>query len=73
MGRPKAAADMARLGRAAITVAATVLVCCRFAERIVAALGERGTNVLVRLSAFILLCVGIEIHLERRQRARRHG
>ena len=27
----------------------------------VAALGENGTNVLVRLSAFILLCIGIEI------------
>jgi multiple antibiotic resistance protein len=36
-------------------------VCYRFAERTVGALGDRGTNVLVRLSAFILLCIGIEI------------
>ena len=42
-------------------IAATVFVSYRFAERIVAALGERGTNVLVRLSAFILLCIGIQI------------
>jgi multiple antibiotic resistance protein len=47
------------LGLAAI--AATIYVCYRFAERTVSALGETGTNVLVRLSAFILLCIGIEI------------
>jgi multiple antibiotic resistance protein len=40
---------------------ATVYLCYRFAERIVAVLGERGSDVLVRLSAFILLCIGIQI------------
>ena len=65
--RPRAAdlPHVALLGGAAIAglvaVAATIYVCYRFAERTVAALGERGTNVLVRLSAFILLCIGIEI------------
>lgn len=66
--RPKATAglaDLALLGGAAIAglvaIAATVYVCYRFAEPIIATLGERGTNVLVRLSAFILLCIGIEI------------
>lgn len=66
--RPKSAAnlaDLALLGSAAVAgllaIAATIYVCYRFAERIVAALGENGTNVLVRLSAFILLCIGIEI------------
>lgn len=44
---------------AAIT--ATVYLCYRFAERSVMILGERGTNVLLRLSAFILLCIGIQI------------
>jgi multiple antibiotic resistance protein len=44
-----------------IAIAATVYVCFRFAEGTVGALGQRGTNVLVRLSAFILLCIGIEI------------
>ena len=66
--RPRAAAnlaDLALLGGAAVAgllaIAATIYVCYRFAERLVAALGQNGTNVLVRLSAFILLCIGIEI------------
>jgi multiple antibiotic resistance protein len=42
-------------------LAATIYVCYRFADRIVAALGTSGTNVLTRLSAFILLCIGIQI------------
>jgi multiple antibiotic resistance protein len=44
-----------------IAIAATIYVCYRFAERTVGALGQRGTNVLVRMSAFILLCIGIDI------------
>ena len=56
---------LALLGGAAVAglimIAATIYVCYRFAEGIVEALGERGTSVLVRLSAFILLCIGIEI------------
>lgn len=47
------------LGLAAIAV--SIYVAYRFAERIMAVLGPTGTNVLVRLSAFILLCIGIEI------------
>jgi len=46
-------------GLAAIAV--TIYVCFRYAKRVVAALGPHGTNVMVRLSAFILLCIGIEI------------
>lgn len=66
--RPKEAAGLAQLallGGAAVAglgaIALTIYVCYRFAEPIVAALGERGTNVVVRLSAFILLCIGIQI------------
>jgi len=44
-----------------IAIAATIYICYRFAEGTVRALGESGTNVLVRLSAFILFCIGIEI------------
>jgi len=44
-----------------IAVALTVFVCYRFAERTIALLGRSGTNVVVRLSAFILLCIGIQI------------
>ena len=56
---------VAILGGAAIggviAIAATIYICYRFAESIVRALGDDGTNVLVRLSAFILMCIGIEI------------
>ena len=44
-----------------IALAATIYVCYRFAERTIALLGKSGTNVVVRLSAFILLCIGIQI------------
>jgi multiple antibiotic resistance protein len=33
----------------------------RFASRLIARLGETGTNVFLRLSAFIMLCVGVAI------------
>lgn len=42
-------------------MALTVYLCYRFAPRLVSALGRGGTNVVVRLSAFILLCIGIQI------------
>jgi multiple antibiotic resistance protein len=44
-----------------VAVAATIFLCYRYAERLTRALGESGTNVLTRLSAFILLCIGIQI------------
>lgn len=57
--------QLAFLGGAAIAgvvaMAATIYVCYRFAEGTVGALGEQGANVVVRLSAFILFCIGIEI------------
>jgi len=66
--RPKGATDLAHLAllggsavAALLAIALTIYVCYRFAERTAALLGERGTNVLVRLSAFILLCIGIQI------------
>ena len=53
------------LGGAAVTgilaIAVTIYFCYRFAEGIVGKLGPGGTNVVVRLSAFILLCIGIQI------------
>jgi multiple antibiotic resistance protein len=58
-------AELAGLGGAAVAgllaIMITVYFCYRSAERIVAVLGERGTDVMVRLSAFILLCIGIQI------------
>jgi multiple antibiotic resistance protein len=57
--------DLALLAVAAIAallgLAATVFLCYRFADRVVARLGPSGISVLVRLSAFILLCIGIQI------------
>jgi len=44
-----------------LAIAATIYVCYRFAGYLVSVLGERGTNVLMRLSAFILFCIGIQI------------
>ena len=49
----------AKAGVAAISL--TIYVSYRFAERIVALLGPSGTNVVVRLSAFILVCIGLQI------------
>ncbi len=66
--RPAAENDWSHLlmlGGAAIAgivaIALTVFVCYRFAERMIAMLGKSGTNVVVRLSAFVLLCIGIQI------------
>ena len=42
-------------------IAATILVCYRYADRMLRVLGETGTSVLIRLSAFILLCIGVQI------------
>jgi multiple antibiotic resistance protein len=58
-------AQLVLLGGAATAglaaIALTIYVCYRFAEWIRATLGDSGTNVLVRLTAFILLCIGIQI------------
>lgn len=65
--RPQAQSlgDLAVIGGGAVAgllaIAGTIYVCYRFAENIETILGKTGTNVLVRLSAFILLCIGIEI------------
>jgi multiple antibiotic resistance protein len=44
-----------------VVVAASIYVCYRYAEPILKKLGTTGTSVLVRLSAFILLCIGVQI------------
>jgi multiple antibiotic resistance protein len=42
-------------------IALIVLLSYRFASRVIAYLGETGTTVFLRLSSFILLCVGVSI------------
>jgi multiple antibiotic resistance protein len=44
-----------------VAIAVSVLLCYRFADRLVGSLGPSGTNVVLRLSAFITFCIGIEI------------
>jgi multiple antibiotic resistance protein len=46
---------------ATLTVAAAIYVSYRFAERVLRLLGESGTDIFLRLSAFILLCLGVQI------------
>ena len=61
---PITLSQFALLGGSAIAVVMltlTVYVCYRFAERLLALLGENGVNVIIRLSAFILLCIGIQV------------
>ncbi|HTZ34446.1 MAG TPA: MarC family protein [Stellaceae bacterium] len=57
--------DIALLAAAAVVglaaIALSIFVCYRFADRMVSALGASGINVMIRLSAFILLCIGIQI------------
>jgi len=47
------------VGLVAITL--TIYVCYRFAEHLEDVLGRTGTNAMLRLSAFILVCIGIQI------------
>jgi len=44
-----------------LIVTASVYVCYRYAHQIVRRLGETGRTVVMRLSAFILLCIGVQI------------
>jgi multiple antibiotic resistance protein len=44
-----------------LIVALSVYLCYRYADTIVRKLGETGSIVLTRLSAFILLCIGVQI------------
>lgn len=46
---------------AALMVAATIYLSYRFATTVLRRLGETGTDIFMRLSAFILLCLGVQI------------
>lgn len=50
------------VGIAAIAI--SVYICYRYAERLAGLLGDGGTSALIRLSAFIMLCIGIGIAWE---------
>jgi len=65
--RPKGEnwAEWVQAGGAALAgvlaIVITIYLCYRFAPRLVGILGPSGTHVVVRLSAFILVCIGIQI------------
>jgi multiple antibiotic resistance protein len=48
---------------AALAVAAMVGLCYAYADRIVALLGQGQSRIVTRLSAFLLLCIGVQIAL----------
>jgi multiple antibiotic resistance protein len=57
----KLVSAMAGAALAALGIAALVYVCYRYADRIERALGERGSDALGRLFAFILICIGVQV------------
>lgn len=46
---------------ASFIIALSVFVCYGFADRVAARLGPTGLTVILRLSAFLLLCIGLQI------------
>jgi multiple antibiotic resistance protein len=44
-----------------VVIAASVYLSYRFAERIEKTLGDSAMNILIRLSSFILVCIGVQI------------
>jgi multiple antibiotic resistance protein len=42
-------------------VAATVYFCYAYADRLGAAIGPTGMNVIIKLYAFLLVCIGVQI------------
>jgi multiple antibiotic resistance protein len=44
-----------------LLIGVTIFLCYWFSERLQQLLGENGTSILIRLSAFLVLCIGIQI------------
>jgi len=42
-------------------VAASIFLCYRFAAWLCQMLGERGTTIVIRLSSFLMVCIGVQI------------
>ena len=45
----------------AALIAVTIYVCYGYADRLAAAVGPSGMNVILRLSSFLLVCIGVQI------------
>jgi multiple antibiotic resistance protein len=48
-------------GMGAAFIAMTIYVCYAYADRLAAAVGPSGMNVILRLSSFLLVCIGVQI------------
>jgi multiple antibiotic resistance protein len=44
-----------------VIIAITIYFCYAFADRLASALGPTGTNVIVKLTSFLLVCIGVQI------------
>ena len=42
-------------------VAATIYLCYGFADRLAVVIGPTGMNVILKLSSFLLVCIGVQI------------
>ncbi|GLS15633.1 MULTISPECIES: MarC family protein [Hydrogenophaga] len=61
---PRLTLSLARMGGGAlalVAIGALVYLAFRYAERLLRPLGEAGTVIFLRLTAFILLCLGVQI------------
>jgi len=45
----------------AVLIAASVYLCYAFADRLARVLGTTGMSVIMRLSSFLLVCIGVQI------------
>jgi multiple antibiotic resistance protein len=45
----------------ALLIAASIYLCYGYADRLAAAVGPSGMNVILRLSSFLLVCIGVQI------------
>jgi len=46
---------------ASVIVAVSIYLCYGFADRIAAVVGESGMSIILRLSSFLLVCIGVQI------------
>jgi multiple antibiotic resistance protein len=46
---------------ASFLVAVSIYVCYGFADRLAAIIGESGMRIILRLSSFLLVCIGVQI------------
>ena len=44
-----------------LLIGVTIFLCYRFSDKLERLLGPNGTSILIRLSAFIVVCIGIQI------------